>query len=239
MTAVHIGYDTTTPGALNGLVPPPGSPTVAILGYQAGTYADLATIEATWPLCRHAGYATDAGIRSDILDVERGDADPSQCSGWFHDWQPHKLDLPAFYASASNVQAVIDNLAGGGHARHEYLIESAHYGIGPHICAPGICGYPAADATQWTDTGPNGENVDRILFGDHFWPQPAPVHPHGVASAHLQLDLASGRWAVTPLPGHVVFGEDDRWASVEVQVNERTGQWRQHWLPWNAGPLGG
>jgi hypothetical protein len=50
-----------------------------------------------------------------------------------------------------------------------YLLWSAHYNGRPHVCSPSECGYPAADATQWADKGPNGENVDQSLLSDKFY----------------------------------------------------------------------
>ncbi len=66
--------------------------------------------------------------------------------------------LPWGYTSASNMASLIAN--GGG---RQFVRWSAHYGFGPHICGPSTCGFPQSTWTQWADTGPNGENIDRSL----------------------------------------------------------------------------
>jgi hypothetical protein len=64
--------------------------------------------------------------------------------------------LPWGYASASTMQELID--AAGA---RPFIRASAHVGLGPHVCAPHVCGFPQADFTQWEFHGPQGQNVDQ------------------------------------------------------------------------------
>jgi hypothetical protein len=61
-------------------------------------------------------------------------------------------------------------------ARDEYMVWSAHFTGEAHICSPEGCGYPQADATQWTDKY-DGVRLDASLCYGYFFAGPPVVKP--------------------------------------------------------------
>ena len=117
---------------------------------------------------------------SHCLDVEPGDAGNATILPWFRRMKANGVPVPVIYTSASNVQAVVNILMDAGYTRQEFLIWAAHYTYSAHICAPAVCGYAAADGTQWSDEGPGGSDVSSLA--SYFFPwtlgtSPAPVPP--------------------------------------------------------------
>jgi len=78
---------------------------------------------------------------------------------------------------------------------------SAHYGLGPHVCAPAVCGYPQADWTQWAPEGAQGQNVDRSvgrsLYGNGS-PMLVAITTTGT-TAHC-ADVEPGAMSTTSFP---------------------------------------
>ena len=150
----------------------------AYAGYVGGHWPTYREIVGRFPHARHLSIAVTAGQNADCLDVEPGDAVPGQAADWIaHHWTAENTPLPVVYTSASAVAAVI---AAAGPPAGRYLIWSAHYTNRAHICSPAGCGYPQADATQWTD---HGGAWDESLVADHFFapkaaaPEPEPEVP--------------------------------------------------------------
>lgn len=143
----------------------------AYAGYVNGKWA-------TWDALVTAKEKTGAKLLSiDVfgnatahcLDVESGDATNADVLPWFKRMKAAGIPVPVIYTSAGNTQAVINILMlQGKYTRQEFLIWSAHYTGKEHICAPAVCGYAAADATQWTDAGPNGCDVSAAA--SYFFP---------------------------------------------------------------------
>jgi hypothetical protein len=115
------------------------------------------------------------------LDVEPGDAGNATVLPWFRRMKANGVPVPVIYTSASNVQAVVNLLMEEGkYTRSEFLVWAAHYTYSAHICAPAVCGYAAADGTQWSDEGPGGSDVSSLA--SYFFPwtlgtAPAPTPP--------------------------------------------------------------
>lgn len=176
----------------------------AVAGYVGGRWPDFNSIRARFPHTPALSIAVNATQDAQCLDVEPGDATPSQAPAWWgtqHRLHPARTSI--IYCSASTT-ATVRSLMGKRH----YFLWSAHYGKGAHICSPSVCGYPAADATQWTNSGPHGENVDQTLMSSAFFyafaphpviPAAAPVLREGLrdsvstafphAIAHVQAGL--------------------------------------------------
>ncbi|MGZ4533737.1 MAG: hypothetical protein ACXVXP_15505, partial [Mycobacteriaceae bacterium] len=142
----------------------------AVAGYVGGNWPTYAALVKRFPHLPALSIAVTSQQDGQCLDVETGDATPALVPGWL-DRQAtlHPGRTPIIYCSASWVPAVRTN-AGG----RKYLLWSAHYGKGPHICSPTVCGYQQADATQWTDKGPNGETVDQTVMSPAFLAAFAP-----------------------------------------------------------------
>lgn len=158
-------YDSISVSAL-----PKGA--AAYAGYVNGMYT-------TWPALVTTFQASGAKLLSiDVfgtaplahcLDVESGDATNSDVLAWVRRMKAAGIKVPVIYTSASNTQAVVNILMEqGGYTRQEFMVWSAHYTGTEHICAPAVCGYAAADATQWTDSGPGGCDVSACA--DYFFP---------------------------------------------------------------------
>lgn len=149
----------------------------AVAGYVGGRWPTFADLVKRFPNLPALSIAVTSQQDGQCLDVETGDATPALVPGWLdRQAQLHPDRTPIIYCSASWIPAVRTN-AGG----RKYLLWSAHYGKGPHICSPSVCGYQQADATQWTDKGPNGETVDQTVMSPEFLatfaPRPAPSAP--------------------------------------------------------------
>jgi len=138
----------------------PASGFDATAGYVAGTgYPSSASIRKRFPGLPHLTIATFARLDAQCFDVEPRAGTPAECPAWFD--RPGTGNVIYCMASwTSQVRAAMGN--------REYFLWSAHYTGRPHLCGTG-CGYPAADATQWLDHGPRGENVDQSLLSDAFY----------------------------------------------------------------------
>lgn len=168
-------------------------PAHAIAGYVNGKYANWPAVVAKYSpsgkflLSIDVAGSPSAGAQ--CLDIERGDATIAQAPNWFKQTQAagkHYRDLrwyPKLYISAGSAQQLIDAMTAAGVKRDEYLLWSAHYTDQPHICGPATCGYPQADATQWTSTY-KGVSLDASLCFGYFFAGPGePVAPHDLILA--------------------------------------------------------
>ena len=141
----------------------------AYAGYWDGTYANMTAVRG-YAAIQHArsfSYTPSGARGADAYDIEPGDGVPSQA--------PHFYGIGGryFYSMASETQLVINALAGAGVGRNSYKLISAHY-IGEHMCGRTTCGYPDADATQFTDNYA-GRSLDCTLFSPTFFRTPAPA----------------------------------------------------------------
>ena len=176
---MHILYDSVNAAAIQGGM-------VATAGYVDGNWANSAAMRAAHPNLPHVSIAVFARHDADALDCEPGDATVYEAPGWADRQYARGVTLPIIYTSASNI-AELRRVMGG----RNFLLWSAHYTYNAHVC--GSCGYPGADATQFADKGPNGENVDLTLMSDAFYvaiggasslPAPSPHAPaHAPAPA--------------------------------------------------------
>lgn len=184
-TAQKTGYDSVAMTKAEWLrIVPEKNPQV-IGSYGNGRYANSTAAKGAFPNAIHIQYDVFGTLPAmDILDVEPGDAPPIKAPPWkrAHDKTagPHTLPRAGIYCSASTVQTVITDMLDAGIKRQDFLVQSAHYGSGKHICGPTTCGYPQADATQYADKGLRGENTDLNVFAEHFFGAiaPPPPDPH-------------------------------------------------------------
>jgi hypothetical protein len=151
-------YDGITPSNL-----PAGAAMVA--GYVDGWYANMTEMAARFPGATRVGIAvhasTDDGI---VLDVETGDASPSQAPGWVVMRRSHGLD-PSVYCNTDTWPAVRAAFAAAG-------VPEPHYWIAQYDNAAVI---PAgAIAKQYQETDP----WDVSVVAD-YWPgvDPVPAPP--------------------------------------------------------------
>jgi hypothetical protein len=173
MTNVTM-YDSIYPANL-----PHGA--AAYAGYVNGEWPTYDSLISDFPGAKYLSIDVFGNASlAHCLDVESGDANNDTVLPWFKRMKQAGVPVPVIYTSASNVQAVVNILMlEGGYTRQEFLIWSAHYTGEAHICAPEICGEPAADGTQWTDNGPDSCDVSELA--GYFFPwtlgESAPTPP--------------------------------------------------------------
>lgn len=145
-------------------------------GYAYGTYDNWAALvkrfgatarlvslapvveESSWVMC---------------LDIEPGNAAPDDAPAFQRLPDHGGAVRPIYYCSAGDLQLVIDALSAAGFARGEYDLWSAHWLGREHICAPAVCGYPQADATQWASY----PDYDADIWTAAVFAAPPDPHP--------------------------------------------------------------
>jgi hypothetical protein len=156
---------------------------ITVSSMPAGAQAYAGYVDGAWQTYphlpaggHHLSIAVFAADNAEVLDDEPGDATNADCPAWYRREVSLGHVRPCVYTSASNSQALISTLAGAGIARSAYRLWSAHYTYTAHICAPGVCGYPEADGTQWTDRS-QGRSLDESLLRDDFFGAAPPPPP--------------------------------------------------------------
>lgn len=226
-------YDTTTVSTV-----PPGPQAVA--GYVGGFWPTYNSLVEKFPHAHHLSIAVTAGERARCLDVEPGDATNVSAVGWFHNFADRSQGKPVFYTSSANSQALINTLDAAGIHRDSYWLWSAHYTFNPHICGRNTCGYPNADATQWTDKA-LGRNLDESLVNDYVFvdapkPAPEPAHARGVANFSGSFDVQNGRWTIRGIEGSFKPGTKGGKAAAYITFDETNGRWNISPEPWARKP---
>ena len=140
----------------------------AVAGYVGGNWPTYNTLVKKYPHAKHVSIAVNSQEDAICLDIENGDATAEDAPGWYRRQKSRHVTYPKLYTSASNVGNVVTKMHAAGIGRSGYRIWSAHYGRGKHICGPKSCGYPQADATQWTDKALN-RNLDESICNPSFF----------------------------------------------------------------------
>jgi peptidoglycan hydrolase-like protein with peptidoglycan-binding domain len=168
----------------------------AYAGYLDGTYSNFAQVKAGHPQAHLIGIAVRTSDDGDALDVEPGDATISQAAEWVARQHARGAARPIIYVSSGNAQQLINTLAGAGISRSAYRLWAAHYGTGSHICGP-ACGYPQADATQFTSKA-RGESLDESQMADDFFgaqPLTFPIAQGDTGTEVVTLQKMLNAWA--------------------------------------------
>lgn len=145
----------------------------AVAGYVGGSWPDFSPLVKRFPTALHKSVAVNSGEDADILDVETGDASPSQAPAWVNRQLSRGLKLPGIYANASTMTAVQTALNAAKIARTNYVLWVASW----NNTADVPTGF---EAHQFIDHGPNGENIDISACDPSFWhtaPSPPAVNP--------------------------------------------------------------
>lgn len=142
----------------------------AVAGYTSGNWPTFPRLAAMFPHARRKSIAVNAAHDADILDVEAGDATPSQAPAWVKRQHARGLKKPGVYCSVSVAQTVVNLLAAAGIKRDQYVLWTAHYTFRAHLC-DSRCGFglrTKADATQFTDKA-LGRSLDESVTARSFW----------------------------------------------------------------------
>jgi hypothetical protein len=192
----------------------------AIAGYIAGnswpTYEPYRRARPELAVCgRVLSITLTARAVARCLDIEPGGAVNADAAGWLRHYADRTWGRPWLYTYASNVRPLLVALAGAGVDRSEFLLWSAHPAPGEHLCDELLCGFPAADATQFAQT-PDGR-CDISVARDYCFPS-------GLAAVGTETE---DRMAIS-----AIVREDGR---IEVFVEARSGEVFHAWQDKPAG----
>ena len=165
-------YDTITLGTV-----PPGP--FALAGYTSGYWPTYWPLRRRYPRAHVVSIAVTAANHADCLDVEPGDASPSQVPSWVRGDKSAGFARPCVYSSyweyVNEIRPIL-NRAGIG--RNQVWEWDANYTYRPHLDR-------GFDATQYTDRA-LGRNLDASVVTRSFLsiaqpplvrPKPPVVHP--------------------------------------------------------------
>ena len=183
----------------------------AIAGYVNGRFENWPAVVQKWGNSGKHLVSIDVqnypAAGAQCLDIENGDAKVSEAPAWFRATKALGVqtgDLryyPKLYISASGSASLIKTMTAAGIPRSEYMLWSAHYTNTAHICGPGTCGYPQADATQYTNKD-NGANLDASQCYAYFFAGKdgvVPTAPPAVNPAEPTLQIGDTGPVVTAL----------------------------------------
>jgi hypothetical protein len=133
----------------------------AVAGYVDGKYQTFNGLVKAFPHAHHLSIAVFASGDGDCLDVETGDASPSEAPAWVRRQKARGVKRPCLYANLSTMPAVKEALLNGRIGRHEVRLWVAHWTKQPHIP-------PGFDACQYDDAA-LGRNLDASLCVGSFF----------------------------------------------------------------------
>lgn len=142
----------------------------AVAGYTSGNWPTYPELVKHWPHAHRLSIAVTSSHDADCLDVEPGDATPTDAAAWVRRQQQRGVKRPVLYCSLSGAQTLLETLARAGIPRSNVRLWTAHYTGKAHLCSP-ACGFglkASADATQWTDHA-LGRNLDESLCNGQFF----------------------------------------------------------------------
>jgi hypothetical protein len=150
----RVMFDSVDPAAF----PDPGEVSFDVTaGYVDGRWPSSAGIKARFPDLPHLSIAVFSKNDADCLDIEPGNAIPEQAPAWLDRQYARGMARPVIYCGNSSIVAVRSAVGA-----RPFWWWSANWSRVPHID-------PGADATQWNDRGPNGENVDQTSMSEELY----------------------------------------------------------------------
>jgi hypothetical protein len=153
---------------------PAGWPYVA--GYTNGNWPTVNLLLHAFPHSHILTIAVNTSGRADCLDIEPGDAVPSEAAGWVRADRA-LTPRPCIYAPLYLWQDVWANLNANEIPRSSVWEWDAHWDYFAHIDS-------GFDATQWTDSAlgkPHAldeSTVSAEMINGFFGPPSKPVNPH-------------------------------------------------------------
>lgn len=146
----------------------PSNP-AAVAGYTSGTWPTWFQLAALFPHAQRVSVAVNTSHIAKCLDIEPGDAVPSQAPGWVLAAEHAGVYRPCLYENASELPAVLANLSAARIPRSSVLIWLADWTFRPGLVS-------GSDCTQWTDHA-FGRNLDESTCAVGFYtgkPKPRP-----------------------------------------------------------------
>jgi hypothetical protein len=193
----------------------------ALAGYTSGFWPTYLPLRRSYPSAHVISIAVTTSYHADCLDVEPGDASPSEAGPWARTNIAAGFSHPCLYSDLSEMPAVRASLSAAGLQRSQYALWLAWYRFVPGL----VYGY---DAVQWTDHA-YGRNLDESTVSLAFLtiaqppyvpptptPKPKPVnkHPELVAALrrrdHLRALLTKRRCRV--IHGRRAYHACSTWA---------------------------
>lgn len=142
---------------------PPNPPAVA--AYKDGLYANVDEARKRFPHARIVPIAVFASHVGEALDIETGDATPTQAPAWVKRQKARGVKRPIVYANLSTMPAVLKALSAQGIKRSDVRVWTAHYTGHSHLCGKECGAGFTADATQWS----TNSRYDESLCSPRFW----------------------------------------------------------------------
>lgn len=144
----------------------------AVAGYVGGNFPSFSPIVQRCPKALHKSIAVNAGEDADILDVENGDAIPSEAPAWFRRQVARGVKKPGLYAPESEMVEVFAAMRAAGIKDEQWVAWDAHFDNVPTL--PTVSGR-LCPAKQYIDHGPNGENYDLSVCDPSFFGEVVPT----------------------------------------------------------------
>jgi hypothetical protein len=149
--------------------------------YTDGAWPNQQAVEDRFPGTILSGITTGYGLGS-WIDSEPGNAswivgvgpNVDGISSWFSERIAAGVRIPGVYTSAAYTGMLIGGLLARGWARDRFYVDAAHWTNEQHLCAENVCGYPAADITQWAGNCVPGYDIDECTFSCFVAPTPTP-----------------------------------------------------------------
>lgn len=145
-------------------------------GYVNGRWPSSSAIKARFPNLPHLSISVTSTGVADCCDVENSDLTADQVPAWVDNYWNRRLARPVVYCGNGDIAAVRTAMGS-----RPFWWWSAHWKV-PRVAFID----PGADATQWNDTGPNGEGVDQTLMSDAFY---AAISGDNMALTQADVDL--------------------------------------------------
>lgn len=171
-TAIQLvpGYDDVTLSSI-----PVGSSFTGGIGcYGVGSFANCGEARARFPHAHIVSITPTASGVAKVLDVEPGDAVPSQTPGWVRAMLRDGVSRPAIYSSSSEMGQVRADLSGAGFTHCTSTTTSNSCYLLWVAAWDGNSGIPFGyDAHQWF----GGNVLDKDTFASYFFAAPKPPPP--------------------------------------------------------------
>lgn len=133
----------------------------AVAGYTGGRWPTFPAVVKLFPRAHHVSIAVSADEDATMLDVETGDASPSQSPRWVRRQWSRGVERPILYGSRSTMREILLYLHGAGIPRARVRLLVADPTDTPHIP-------PGFDGCQWTWHA-NGLNLDESKLVPDFF----------------------------------------------------------------------